>query len=94
MQINAEKAPFLTDRLKIWMLPTLALIKQEKTTDYVVGFDELGGKDDFKTGGTLVMLGNYTVGNVTTSHQSSSRKDYISPLSCILSGDYSSSHST
>lgn len=32
------------------MLPTLALIKQEKTTDYVVGFDELGGRDDFQTG--------------------------------------------
>lgn len=49
MQINAEKAPFLVDRLKIWMLPTLALVKQEKTTDYVVGFDELGGRDDFPT---------------------------------------------
>ncbi len=47
--VDAEKAPFLTDRLKIWMLPTLALIKHEKTTDYVAGFDELGGKDDFKT---------------------------------------------
>jgi hypothetical protein len=49
-QINAEKSPFLTERLKIWMLPTLALIKKEKTTDYIVGFNELGGKDDFPTG--------------------------------------------
>jgi len=49
VKLNAEKAPFLTDRLKIWMLPTLALIKNEKTTDYVVGFDELGGVDDFQT---------------------------------------------
>ena len=31
------------------MLPTLALIRNEKVVDYVVGFDELGGKDDFKT---------------------------------------------
>ena len=46
-QINAEKSPFLTERLKIWMLPTLALIKMEKTVDYVVGFDELGGTDGF-----------------------------------------------
>jgi hypothetical protein len=37
------------------MLPTLALIKQEKTTDYVVGFDELGGRDDFQTGGTVMI---------------------------------------
>ena len=37
------------ERLKIWMLPTLALIKLEKTIDYVVGFDDMGGKDDFPT---------------------------------------------
>ena len=49
MQIDAEKAPFLVGRLKIWMLPTLALVKLEKTVDYVVGFDELGGRDDFPT---------------------------------------------
>ncbi|GLC37943.1 hypothetical protein PLESTF_000607900 [Pleodorina starrii] len=49
VKINAEKSPFLTERLKIWMLPTLALIQNEKTVDYVVGFDQLGGKDDFDT---------------------------------------------
>lgn len=42
-QLNAEKAPFLTDRLKIWMLPTLALIQNEKTVDYVVGLDQVRG---------------------------------------------------
>ena len=31
------------------MLPTLALIKNEKVEDYVVGFDAVGGKDDFET---------------------------------------------
>lgn len=31
------------------MLPTLALIQDEKTIDYVAGFDQLGGKDDFTT---------------------------------------------
>ena len=31
------------------MLPTLACVKKEKTVDYVVGFDELGGSDDFTT---------------------------------------------
>lgn len=38
LQINAEKSPYLTEKLKIWMLPTLALIKSEKVEDYVVGF--------------------------------------------------------
>jgi len=49
LQIDAEKAPFLVERLKVWMLPTLALVKRQKTVDYVVGFDEFGGKDDFPT---------------------------------------------
>ncbi len=49
LQIDAEKSPFLVEKLKIWMLPTLALIRSEKTVDYLVGFDELGGRDDFTT---------------------------------------------
>ena len=48
-KIDAEKSPFLTERLKIWMLPTLALISKEKVLDYIVGFDDLGGSDDFPT---------------------------------------------
>ena len=48
-RIDAEKSPFLTERLKVWMLPTLALVKHEKVVDYVVGFDDLGGRDDFTT---------------------------------------------
>ncbi|KAL8143730.1 hypothetical protein V2J09_016762 [Rumex salicifolius] len=49
VKINAEKSPFLADRLKIVVLPTLALIKNAKVDDYVVGFDELGGSDEFST---------------------------------------------
>ena len=49
LRINAEKSPFLTEKLKIWMLPTIALIKQEKTIGYIVGLDELGGNESFPT---------------------------------------------
>ncbi|KAL2651162.1 hypothetical protein R1flu_019290 [Riccia fluitans] len=49
IKLNAEKSPFLTDRLKIVMLPTMALVKNAKVVDYVVGFDELGGTDEFST---------------------------------------------
>ncbi|XVF01353.1 hypothetical protein REPUB_Repub04eG0080700 [Reevesia pubescens] len=49
VKINAEKSPFLAERLKIVVLPTLALIKNAKVDDYVVGFDELGGTDEFAT---------------------------------------------
>ncbi|WOH13934.1 hypothetical protein DCAR_0933447 [Daucus carota subsp. sativus] len=49
VKLNAEKSPFLTEKLKIVVLPTLALVKKAKVEDYVVGFDELGGTDDFGT---------------------------------------------
>ncbi|OVA01000.1 Thioredoxin domain [Macleaya cordata] len=49
VKINAEKSPFLAEKLKIVVLPTLALIKNAKVDDYVVGFDELGGTDEFST---------------------------------------------
>jgi len=48
-KINAEKSPFLAEKLKIVVLPTLALIKNAKVDDYVVGFDQLGGTDEFMT---------------------------------------------
>ena len=49
IKVNAEKSPFLVERLKIWMLPTIAIVKNGKTEDYIVGFDDLGGRDDFPT---------------------------------------------
>ncbi|KAG8368452.1 hypothetical protein BUALT_Bualt15G0046900 [Buddleja alternifolia] len=49
VKINAEKSPYLSEKLRIVVLPTLALVKNAKVEDYVVGFDELGGKDDFST---------------------------------------------
>ncbi|KAK9690961.1 hypothetical protein RND81_09G166400 [Saponaria officinalis] len=63
VKINAEKSPFLAEKLKIVVLPTLALIKNAKVENYVVGFDELGGKDDFSTEDLEERLGQYQVIN-------------------------------
>jgi hypothetical protein len=49
LRVDAERAPFLVERLRVWMLPTVALVRSEKVVDYVVGFDDLGGADDFST---------------------------------------------
>ena len=49
IKINAEKAPFLCERLRIWMLPTIVLVRGGKTDYSIVGFDDLGGSDDFST---------------------------------------------
>ena len=48
-KVNAEQSPFLTERLRIKVIPTIALIADSKTKDYIVGFDDLGGRDDFST---------------------------------------------
>ncbi|XP_078204913.1 thioredoxin domain-containing protein 9 isoform X2 [Callithrix jacchus] len=49
LKLNVEKAPFLCERLHIKVIPTLALVKDGKTQDYVVGFTDLGNTDDFTT---------------------------------------------
>ncbi|XP_043932972.1 thioredoxin domain-containing protein 9-like [Protopterus annectens] len=49
LKLNAEKAPFLCERLRIKVLPTLALLKDGKTKDYIVGFSDLGNTDEFTT---------------------------------------------
>jgi len=49
IKIDAEKCKFLVDRLRIVVLPTICIAKEGKTQDYIVGFDELGGVDDFPT---------------------------------------------
>merc|ERR1712025_856269 len=44
VKVNAEKSPYLAERLHIWCLPSLVLCKNGKTDHTVVGFSE------FKTG--------------------------------------------
>ncbi|KAJ1526974.1 hypothetical protein ONE63_008519 [Megalurothrips usitatus] len=49
VRLNVEKAPFLTERLRVRIIPTIALIKDSKTKDFIVGFTDLGNCDDFST---------------------------------------------
>ncbi|XP_005112130.1 thioredoxin domain-containing protein 9 [Aplysia californica] len=49
IKINAERSQFLVERLRVKTLPTICLAKDGKTVDYIVGFDDLGGADDFPT---------------------------------------------
>ncbi|VDO60273.1 unnamed protein product [Heligmosomoides polygyrus] len=49
IHVNAEKVPFLVTRLNIRVIPTIAIVKDQQTVDYIRGFDDLGGIDDFKT---------------------------------------------
>ncbi|XP_063719134.1 thioredoxin domain-containing protein 9-like [Symsagittifera roscoffensis] len=46
-RIDAEKAKFLCDRLKITVIPSIACFVKKLHKDTIVGFDDLGGRDDF-----------------------------------------------
>mmetsp|Transcript_29453 Transcript_29453/g.80551 ORF Transcript_29453/g.80551 Transcript_29453/m.80551 type:complete len:183 (+) Transcript_29453:72-620(+) len=49
VKINAEKAPYLSERLHIWCLPSLVLCKNGKTEHTVVGFSEFITGDEVST---------------------------------------------
>lgn len=49
VKLNVERCPFLCERLRIKIIPTIALISDSKTKDYIVGFTDLGNCDDFST---------------------------------------------
>lgn len=49
IKIDAEKCPFLAERLSIVLIPTLIMTKDNFTADRLEGFDELGGTDTFTT---------------------------------------------
>lgn len=48
-KVNAENSPFLTQRLRIKVIPTIAIVVDSKTKDFIVGFTDLGNRDDFST---------------------------------------------
>lgn len=49
MKIDAEKAAFFVAKLNIKMLPAVVFFRDGVAFDRVVGFEELGERDDFPT---------------------------------------------
>merc|ERR1712139_724853 len=49
VKLNIEKSPYLAEKLRIIMLPTLSFIKDGKIVYSMIGFDDVGGSDDFET---------------------------------------------
>lgn len=63
IKINAEKNPYLVERLGIILMPTIVLIRDGKTEHSLRGFDELGGADDFSTADMAYVLASHGVLN-------------------------------
>lgn len=49
VKLDVEKAPFLTSRFNIRVIPTMGIVKDGKTQGFIVGFTEFGNSDDFST---------------------------------------------
>ena len=56
VRINATRAPFLTEKLSIRVLPTLVVFLNGMRVKDIVGFTELGGSDSFKTALLEILL--------------------------------------
>lgn len=75
LKINAEKIPFLVERLRIMVIPTLVLVIAGKVAHQVVGFDELGGTDDFTTEKLASVLHQHKVISLTEAQQANFDSD-------------------
>ncbi|CAI7910382.1 unnamed protein product [Closterium sp. NIES-54] len=91
LKINAEKSPYLAEKLRIFMLPTLALVHKGKVTGYVVGFDELGGTEDFPTEilETRLVLGGALAEEKLSGHRQSKQTAATSSSTLIASHPFS-----
>ncbi|XP_022786255.1 thioredoxin domain-containing protein 9-like [Stylophora pistillata] len=49
IKVDAERCHFLVQKLNVKVLPTILIIKDGKFPDRIVGFDDLGGHDEFST---------------------------------------------
>lgn len=86
IKIDAEKCKFLIEKLRIVVLPTICIAKEGKTVDYIVGFDDMGGTDEFPTEMLEWRLGaadviNYSgdLTNPPVGPQASKKKSLLNP---------------
>ena len=49
VSINAERCPFFIAKLQVQVLPTIICFMDGISVDRIVGFEELGSKDEFPT---------------------------------------------
>ena len=49
VKLNVDRAPFITERLHIKTLPTIALLIDNIVKDKIIGFTDLGNHDEFST---------------------------------------------
>ena len=85
VRIDAEKCPFFVNKLQIQMLPTIVLFENGVAIDRIVGFEEVGGQDDFPTmnlvrrlvkGGALIPKNKSESGQIRVRKGRADRDDF------------------
>lgn len=59
VKINVQKAPFMVQKLKLKVLPTMIYFEKGNARDRVIGFEDFGNRDDFKTQVVALRLARY-----------------------------------
>merc|ERR1711865_666417 len=59
MKVDAEKSVFLSERMDIIVLPTIAIIRDNKCIHKIIGFGEMGDNDDFSTSAMAMVLSTH-----------------------------------
>jgi hypothetical protein len=84
VKLNVDRAPFITERLHIKTLPTIALLIDNIVKDKIIGFTDLGNHDDFSTEMLEWRLGRSGVieykGDLTTPPEENSKKKTMNLL--------------
>ena len=62
-KVNVERVVGLAEHFNVVLLPTIMLIERGKSFNSLIGFDELGGGDDFSTDQLLQYLAHNGVVN-------------------------------
>lgn len=84
VKIDAEKCPFFVAKLQIQMLPTIISFIDGIAVDRVIGFEELGGNDEFPTiiltrrliaGGCLLSKNDKEAGKIKINKGKRQRND-------------------
>lgn len=61
LSINSENASILMQKLNVTMLPTIYCFKDGQVAGSIVGFNDLGGSDDFSTEDLVARLTEFGV---------------------------------
>eukprot|EP01066_Platyproteum_vivax_P009865 Platyproteum_vivax@DN4376_c0_g1_i1.p1 len=75
IKINAEKAPFFVTKLKIKSLPTVVFFKDGVAFYQMLGFNDVGGHDEFKTETLAKVLKSHEIISKSIKNTNSDSED-------------------